>query len=237
MGVDLIAMHGWGGDHRSWAPWDAAAAERGWRLSCGERGYGRLTPRLPSWGGAGERVVLVHSLGLHLLPAELLEQATALVLLASFGRFVPQGRPGRRLQQALQGMAAQLEAGDAEAEAMLRQFLTEAAAPAPPEWLPHGPLEDGLSAEGRQRLHDDLALLGRTDGLPDGFPGSARVLIVEAAEDRIVAPESRALLRSALPQAEVLTLEGVGHSLLSPTLIPAVLHWIETHAAGGHGQG
>ena len=44
-------------------------------------------------------------------------------------------------------------------------------------------------------------------------------------------------LRSALPQAEVLTLEGVGHSLLSPTLIPAVLHWIETHAAGGHGQG
>lgn len=237
MAVELIAMHGWGGDHRSWAPWDAAAGERGWPLRCGERGYGRQTPRQPSWAGADERVVLVHSLGLHLLPAELLEQATAVALLASFGRFVPPGAPGRRLRQALRGMAARLEAGDAEAEAMLRQFLVEAAAPAPAEWLPHGPLEDGLSPEGRQRLHDDLALLGRTDGLPAGFPTAARVLIVEAAEDRIVAAESRALLRSALPQAEVLRLEGVGHSLLSPTLIPAVLHWIETDAAAGHGQG
>jgi len=237
MGVDLIAMHGWGGDHRSWAPWGAAAVERGWRLSCGERGYGRQTPHQPTWGEAEQRVVLVHSLGLHLLPQELLAQATAVALLASFGRFVPPGPPGRRLQKALQGMAAKLEAGGGEPEAMLRQFLAEAAAPAPPEWLPQGPLEDGLSAEGLHRLHADLALLGHTNGLPWGFPSTARVLIVEAAEDRIVTPESRGLLRAALPQAEVLRLEGVGHSLLTPTLIPAVLHWIETPAAGGHGPG
>ncbi len=237
MSVDLIAMHGWGGDHRSWAPWAAAAAERGWHLSCGERGYGRQTPGPPAWGGARQRVVLVHSLGLHLLAPELLGQATAVALLASFGRFVPPGPPGRRLQKALRGMAARLEAGGAEAEAMLRQFLAEAAAPAQPELLPHGPLEEGLSTDGLRRLHDDLALLGRTEGLPAGFPPAARLLIVEGGEDRIVAPESRALLRAALPQAQLLRLEGVGHSLLSPGLIPAVLHWIETQGAAGDGPG
>jgi pimeloyl-[acyl-carrier protein] methyl ester esterase len=133
----LVAMHGWGGDHRAWSPWARAAADRGWTLSAGERGYGRQTPRHAAWRGHGHRALLVHSLGLHLVAPKVLAGAEAVVLLASFGRFVPEGPTGRRGRQALEGMARRLR--QRESDGLLRDFLAEAAAPDPVELLPAGP--------------------------------------------------------------------------------------------------
>jgi pimeloyl-[acyl-carrier protein] methyl ester esterase len=170
-------------------------------------------------------VVIAHSLGLHLLPTAVLEQATAVVLLASFGRFVPEGRGGRRLRHALAAMAHQL-AGP-QAEAMLEAFRERAAAPQPASLLPPGITAEPLGERGRHQLEKDLELLTTTAGLPSGFPPQARVLIVEGGEDQIVIPEARQLLRDALPAADTLALAGVGHCLLSPALEPLVCGWIE----------
>ncbi|MEB3239084.1 MAG: alpha/beta hydrolase, partial [Cyanobacteriota bacterium] len=80
---------------------------------------------------------------------------------------------------------------------------------------------------GVDRLRRDLALLGRCDGLPEGFPTTVPVLILEGAADAIVHPLSREDLRQRLPQAPVLTLPGVGHGLLLPGLAERVLGWLE----------
>ena len=106
MAMQLIAMHGWAGDSRSWAPLQQACQARGWDLQCGERGYGGMPPLVPSWGPPkGMRVVVAHSFGPHLLPAAVLAQADAVVLLASFGRFIPEGRQSRAVRTALAAMA------------------------------------------------------------------------------------------------------------------------------------
>ncbi len=223
MSLDLIAMHGWAGDHRAWEPWSQAAASRGWRLQTGERGYGRQRPRSPSW--PDERgAVLVHSLGLHLLPAEVLGQARAVVLLASFGAFVPPGPGGRLTRAALEAMASRIRQGDLTS--LLDDFLARAAAPAHLDQLPPGVAQEGSDAAGVARLLEDLALLGRCEGLPEAFPRSVPVLIVEAGADQIVPAASRALLRQALPQADAWTLEDIGHSLLGTPLIEPVLDWL-----------
>lgn len=228
MSGQLLAMHGWAGDSRAWQPWRAAAEPRGWRWHCGERGYGPLLPRIPAWenGSApGRRAVLVHSLGLHLLPPAVLAAADAVVLLASFAAFVPPGREGRPLRAALAGMEARLAAG--QAAELLADFLRQAAAPDPANLLPPGPGSEPLTTEGIERLRSDLALLGRVDGLPAAFPAAARVLLVEAEDDRIVAAASRAALRRALPAATVWPIAGAGHSLLQAPLIEPVLTWLE----------
>jgi alpha-beta hydrolase superfamily lysophospholipase len=54
------------------------------------------------------------------------------------------------------------------------------------------------------------------------------VLIVEAGSDRIVEPQARTMLRAALPAAEVRTLPGVGHALLSDGVMANVIDWVES---------
>ncbi|MEB3242054.1 MAG: alpha/beta hydrolase [Cyanobacteriota bacterium] len=221
----VIAMHGWVGDSSQWRPWREAATALGWSWCSGERGYGDLPPVTPRWQPAGRRLVIVHSLGLHLLPAEVLATADAVVLLASFGRFVPPGRAGRSLKAALAGMAAAL-ADPHEARAMLRRFLVEAAAPDPIEAMPPGPADAALSASGLERLRADLALLERSEGVPEPFPRQAPTLVVEAGADRVVVPAARALLREELPGAAVIELANAGHALLTAPVLDPVLDWL-----------
>ena len=224
--MQLIAMHGWAGDAQGWEPFHSTWSARGWAWQCGERGYGGQAPRPVTWqSGQGLKLVIAHSLGPHLLPATVLAQADAVVLLASFGRFVPEGPGGRRLRSAMAAMASQL-AGP-EASTMLQTFMDRAAAPQPTSLLPAGIANSPLEAPGRQRLAEDLNLLAATAGLPPGFPLQARVLIVEGGKDQIVSPQARQQLRSLLPAADTLVLAGVGHCLLSPALVPTVCGWIE----------
>ncbi|MEA5443869.1 alpha/beta fold hydrolase [Cyanobium gracile] len=231
--LQVIAMHGWAGDGANWTPWREVCGPLGWRWSCGERGYGSRTPFSPAWEGAGRRVVIGHSMGPHLLDPAVLAGANAVVLLAGFGRFVPPGAEGRRVRAALAAMAAQLAEGPSDAETalrtqtLLRRFLVEAASPDPAELLPPGPADQPVGAEGRERLRHDLALLERSEGLPAGFPTDARVLIVEAEADHIVGPQARALLRQALPQADVVSLPGAGHCLLRSPVMAPVLEWLQ----------
>jgi len=227
--MQVIAMHGWAGDAQGWEPFQAAWQQRSWEWQCGDRGYGPQPPQSVSWSAdQGPHVVIAHSLGPHLLPPAVLEQADAVVLLASFGRFVPEGPGGRRLRTAMTAMAEQL--ASAQAGTMLQTFLERAAAPQSASLLPPSITTAPLGDAGRQRLEQDLALLAATNGLPTAFPPHARVLIVEGGADQIVVPEARALLRDALPAADTLSLAGVGHCLLSPALVPMVCGWIEALA-------
>lgn len=161
-----------------------------------------------------------------MVAAKVLGQTDTVVLLASFAIFVPPGREGSRTRAALAGMAASLE-DEVRARAMLEVFTKKVAAPQSSDLLPPGPLDGELDEANRTRLREDLDLLGRCDGMPAGFPSSARVLIVEAEEDRIVEPEARRMLREALPDADVITLPGVGHALLSSEVIARVVEWAE----------
>ena len=134
--------------------------------------------------------------------ADVLTEATAVVLLASFGRFVPEGPQGRALRTGLKGMRKAI--GGAGETAMLRTFLQRAAQPGSADGLPAGPVQKGLSAGGRKRLAEDLDQLIATSGLPEGLPSRARVLVVDAEEDAIVAP--------AASREQLIALEAISSS-------------------------
>jgi pimeloyl-[acyl-carrier protein] methyl ester esterase len=168
------------------------------------------------------RVVIGHSLGPHLLSGDVWRTVNVVILLASFGTFVPPDKSGRRARAALDGMAAQL-GNQEQATSMLEKFLANAASPEPVGLMPPSPLDGPLNLS---RLVSDLEILRQCHGLPDGFPSSARVLIVEAGEDRIVAPETQAMLREQLPAAEVIRLPGAGHALLRTDVVSQGTRWI-----------
>ena len=232
----VIAMHGWSGDSHSWVSWIRHFKHHHWSWQSGERGYGQRQEHMPFWQDDPDpielqrRVVIAHSLGPHLLPDAVLAQATDVVLLASFSRFVPEGPKGRALKTGLKSMLRCL-GSDAEAE-MLTTFLRRAAAPSPPDGLPRGPIQEGLSIEGRQRLSDDLDRLIASAELPLGLQDTIRVLVVEAAQDAIVVPAARQELRDALQTrlqhpAEHWCLSDSGHALLVPDLLIRIQRWLD----------
>ena len=231
----VIAMHGWAGDHRIWAPWARQFQAQNWHWQSGERGYGHLTPRCPDWltnpdDAPHRRVVIGHSLGPHLLGEHHLKQATDVVFLASFSRFVPEGRAGRALHTGLKGMGRSI--GSDGEDSMLHTFLARAAAPAAADGLPASPARDGLSSPGREQLRGDLTRLIECTSLPAGLPQHARVLVVEAGSDAIVVPEARRQLIDDLAAhldqpPEVWTLQDSGHALLVPDLLLRVQAWLD----------
>jgi 8-amino-7-oxononanoate synthase len=249
--VQLIAMHGWAGDGGHWQAWQPAAASRGWGLQLGERGYGQRPALLPPWPSHGRKGLICHSLGVHLVPPEVLAASEAVVLVASFGRFVPPGAAGRPLRIALAGMAAELqESGDEltdslRAQQLLQRFLRKVLGPGagagveadveadveaglgPPPGGPPGPAAQPIGPAGRDRLRCDLELLGRLTALPASFPRQVPVLLLEAADDPIVHPAARDRLRQELPQAQVKLLSGLGHAMADPALIPLVFDWLQ----------
>ncbi len=234
--VQLIAMHGWAGDGGHWQAWQPAATSRGWGLQLGERGYGQRPALLPPWPRHGRKGLICHSLGVHLVPPEVLAASEAVVLLASFGRFVPPGAEGRPLRIALAGMAAELqESGDEltsslRAQQLLQRFLSKVLGPgalAAGFTVPPGPADQPIGPAGRDRLRCDLELLGRLTALPASFPRQVPVLLLEATDDPIVHPAARERLRQELPQARVKLLAGSGHAMADPALIPLVLDWLQ----------
>lgn len=232
----VIAMHGWSGDSHSWVPWIRHFTHHHWSWQSGERGYGKRQEQMPFWQDDQDpielqrRVVIAHSLGPHLLPDAVFTNATDVVLLASFSRFVPQGAKGRALNTGLKSMRRCL-GSDAEAE-MLTTFLTRSAEPLPPDGLPRGPIHKGLSSEGRQRLADDLDRLIASAELPLGLQATSRVLVVEAEQDAIVVPAARQELRDAVQTrlqrpAELWLMPGSGHALLVPDLLMRIQRWLD----------
>ncbi len=225
MTTQLIAMHGWAGDSRGWDPFAAAARRQGWLWQAPDRGYGPCAPAAAQWQPqARRRVLIAHSLGPQLVGDGVLAQADAVVLLASFGRFVPPGPEGRRLAAALAGMAEALRGP--QPEAMLQAFLAEAAAPEPLNQLPVTIADGPLPAAGRERLLADLALLAATSALPPALPAAIPCLIVEAGADRIVGPEAQTLLKRERPTADLIHYPQAGHCLLGTPVVSELMAWI-----------
>ena len=227
--TQIFAVHGWAGHAEQWTYWRRLMEQRQWSVQVMERGYGNNAPTRPSWTNkAGPRVVIAHSLGLHVLPSPLLQEATALVLLGCFTAFVPEGRNGRSTQAGLTGMRAAL--GSEGEGPMLERFFQRAIQPLSPGACPPSPLLKGLSSEGRQRLDDDLVLLETCRTLPRGWPSQARVLVIQGEQDAVMHPSSHQQLLDQLGSQVERVHRGPdwGHALITTEVWELVERWIES---------
>ncbi len=232
----IIAMHGWASDSNSWDLWRDYFQAKKWHWQNGERGYGHLLPQSPSWKLDFDlkvhkrRVVISHSLGPHLLNKRVLKNATDVVLLGSFSRFLPEGLANRSLITGLKGMKQQL--GTSQEKLMLKSFLTKACYPEKVTSVTSGPILEGLSFEGRYRLKDDLNLLSQASDLVSKISTKAKVLVVDGQQDAIVINAAKSdLLEDLLDHLQSppthWNFSNAGHTLLVPDLIEKVHYWLE----------
>ncbi|KGG13498.1 MULTISPECIES: hypothetical protein [Prochlorococcus] len=233
----VIAMHGWCSDSNKWAKWKPYFIANKWFWQSGERGYGQRKPLNPSWvndtckGMDTKRVLICHSLGTHLISKEIYSKATDIVLLNSFSRFLPTGKENRALKIGLLGMQKHLE--QSSMNTMLLSFLEKANSPHSINQIPEGPIQQGITDEGKARLQSDLNLLINTSSLPKGLSKNVKVLVINGDQDRILLPITinnllKDLNKYLNKEPENWTIEGQGHSIISSDLIIKVRAWLES---------
>ncbi len=233
---EIIAFHGWGGDSNTWTEWANYFQGNGWAWKSFEKGYGKLQPISPSWSTLNKsklihrRVLIGYSLGPHLISKDLFEKATDIILLCSFSRFIGNGRQGRKVKSALKGMSECF--GTKREKNMLFSFLKNASQPNSIKDFPTSPISKSLSETGRDKLKADLELIGSTNGLPQGFPTKANVLVIQAQQDAIVTPIAQETLIEDLKTHLVKpptqwTFDHTGHMLKVPNLLELVRDWLE----------
>ena len=235
----IIAMHGWSGNSSSWDQWKEQFEKKGWLWQSGDRGYGLNKSFTPKWLNDKERTdektnsrtIIAHSLGTHLLSEEILLEATTIILLSSFSRFIPKIGETRTIKMGLKGMKKAL--GTKNEKRMLHSFFQKACYPNSINNMPYNPIMDGLKEEGREKLFKDLDLLIKTNGLPKGFPKTAKVLVIDSREDLIILPNTKNTLIKDLNSHLIQPITHwripkAGHALLKQNIKKDVLNWLES---------
>ncbi len=197
VGVDVVAQHGWGFGAWFWDRWrDVLPA--GFALHCPDRGY--FGPAVAV--AARPRIVVAHSLGLHLLPPQLWATAALIVVISGFRSFhSPCDHQARRSRRTVEQMLARLER---EPAALLADFYTRCGTPPDSRW------PESIDADGLCR---DLQLLQESVLELSAIPAAAQVLILHGSRDRVVPVERAEELRELLPNSALAIVAEAGHAL------------------------
>ena len=195
--VDVVAQHGWGFGAWCWDRWrDVLPA--GFALHCLDRGYFGS----PVEVAARPRIVLAHSLGLHLLSPQICAAAELIVVMSGFRRFHSAcNRQARRSHRTVEQMVARLEC---EPAALLADFYTRCGAE------PDSRCPESIDADGLRR---DLQLLQESVLELAAIPAAAQVLILHGSRDRVVPVERAEELRELLPNSALAIVAEAGHAL------------------------
>jgi pimeloyl-[acyl-carrier protein] methyl ester esterase len=172
---EVIAYHGWAFDRHCWQPWQAKFAEQGIPLKAFDRGYFGA-PTQPSFEQAqSKKIILAHSYGLHLCPAQQLRLADLLIVFGGFDRFHPQEHKAqRRSQRILQHMISQFGLAP---ETVLQAFWQNCGLP-PGQWL-------DPSAKVLQPLAHDLLDLDHSLLCIEFLARRPKILVIHGRDDAI----------------------------------------------------
>ena len=195
--VDVVAQHGWGFGAWCWDRWrDVLPAN--FVLHCPDRGY--FGPAVAV--AARPRIVLAHSLGLHLLSPQLWATAELIVVISGFHSFhSPCDRQARRSRRTVEQMLARLER---EPAALLADFYARCGAPSDNRW------SGAIDADSLRR---DLQLLQESVLELAAIPAAVQVLILHGNRDRVVPVGRAEELRELLPNSALAIVAEAGHAL------------------------
>jgi hypothetical protein len=212
MPTEIIFQHGFGFDSSCFRSWEPLSERSSKEFIChfGERGYfGRPFCQPAFTQDAGNtRVIVSHSLGLHLLSQEAIAAADLIVVVSGFFRFHPQEQPGRRRSQRI--IQAMLQKLKTSPQTVLADFCRNCYGlpPSSPVVLPALNITESAAAN----LIDDLELLDKSD-LDPKLLNDKRVVFIHGTQDSIVARERAAEAQQLTAGSQIYVIDGAQHAL------------------------
>ena len=224
--ADIIVYHGWGFDRSCWQAWIQRFAADGHRIQAFDRGYfskvfqgEHKQANGPTFSNhavgetykeqAHQRILILHSFGLHLCPIEIIQQSDQVIIFGGFLCFHPEdSRLNRRSKRVVGKMGDRLQTYPLE---VLQQFWTNCYAPVSPL------TKEELKGVNIPLLHQDLERLNtttidETSPLLSALRHIPNMTVIHGEADQIVPLSQGATLADAV-SAPLITVPNAGHAL------------------------
>ena len=216
----VITQHGWGLDQSFWVSYKDEFQKNGWHWQDNERGYFSKNVTQSKWikNNFNDQIkmVLCHSLGLHLIQGNILDEATHIVLINSFINFLPSGKKKDLIYKSIKRMEKKIKSF--ETEIMLKEFIRRSFSPNNMTINFKNVFYKNLECLNNNLLLNDLKKLYTDTNSFKSFEKNCNVIVINSKNDLILDQDSsnnfiELLNKTLIKKPTLIELSNQGHCL------------------------
>ena len=216
----VITQHGWGLDQSFWDSYKIEFQKNNWHWQDNERGYFSKNVNQSKWikNNLNDqfKMVLCHSLGLHLIQRNLFDEASHVVFINSFNNFLPSNKKRNLIYRSLKRMEKKIISF--EAEDMLKEFISRSFSPNEININFKNMFYKNLGSLNKNLLLNDLKKLYTVNNSLKSFEKNCNVIVLNSKNDLILDQDSsnnfiELLNQKLTKKLTVIELSNQGHCL------------------------
>lgn len=202
--MEIIACHGWGFDSGFWKNWQGILPDDV-TFKAADRGYflGEKRPKFSN--EPGQKVLFLHSYGVHWCPQNIIDEATCIVIFNGFKRFHPSDKKDEKLSTRI--LDAMISKFDEHPKEVLTKFWERVFYPANKNNLPGFKFDAPLLLRDLKKLHTSTFEIQR---LKNGSP----IISLDGGNDKILqTPRGKTFTEFTEGNAVYHFIKEAGHAL------------------------
>ena len=229
----IISQHGWGLDQSMWNKVKEEFIRQNWIWQDNNRGYYSDPHVKVNWikddSENNKKVVICHSLGIHLIGKEILREASHIVLINSFYNFIPSNNESKITMRTLLRMEKKINSG--EVRFMLEEFISRSFMPNQVDIKFKSIFNLNSKQINLKSLLKDFQKLYLQHSIFDLFSEHAEVLIIKSKNDFILKEYAfnefiNLLNNSQINKPKLVQIENQGHLIDNNCIINILKEWL-----------
>ena len=229
----IISQHGWGLDQSMWNKVKEEFIRQNWIWQDNNRGYYSDPHVKVNWikddSENNKKVVICHSLGIHLIGKEILREASHIVLINSFYNFIPSNNESKITMRTLLRMEKKINSG--EVRFMLEEFISRSFMPNQVDIKFKSIFNLNSKQINLKRLLKDFQKLYFQPSTFDLFSEHAEVLIIKSKNDFILKEYAsnefiNLLNNSQINKPKLVQIENQGHLIDNNCIVKILKDWL-----------
>ena len=228
----IISQHGWAFDSSLWAELKKIYRENNWIWKDNERGYFNKKSASPKWVNNSpnkKNVIIIHSLGIHLIDKNILFNASHAIFINSFYNFIPDNKDRKLITKSLERMKKKLN--NKEIKLMLNEFYKNSFSPLEINLNYQKIISSKFASANISLLKNDFNKLSINDKPPLFVSKDCNVLIIKSINDRILNHNSsdsfiELMNKRQIQKPEILEIENQGHIINNYKIFKIIDNWI-----------
>ena len=230
----IISQHGWAFDSSLWKELKNIYIEKNWIWQDSERGYFNKTLVSPKWinnnSHKGKNIIIIHSLGIHLIDKNTLINASHAIFINSFYQFIPDNRDRKLIIKSLERMKRKIN--NQEIKPMLNEFYKNSFFPNEINLNYQKIISSKFDNSNIPYLKSDFDKLRINNKPPLLVSKDCNVLIIKSINDRILNHKSSTsfielMSKTQTKKPRTLEIENQGHIINNFKIFNLIDNWIQ----------